>query len=326
MRLLFLLLCLGAWIGEIQTEGAASRLKTVQVSGQKYVSLQDWAGAQKLEFAWLKSGDELRLTNRWLRLLLKVDSQRAELNGIAVYLSFPIAALNGLAYIAQKDLDDSLTPLLYPQKTKKGQLVRTIAVCAGHGGNDPGNVVGSHQEKKYTLLLAKEVQQLLAKSGLKVVLTRTMDNYVSLEERPALAQRKGADLYVCLHYNCANPGNHETTGIEVYCLTPAGARSTNDSKKPPRGSWPGNRNDAKNVLLAYQMQKALVTGLGAADRGVKRARFVTLREVAVPGVLIEAGFMSSPSEMEKIQDAGHRRRTAQAVLDGLLAYKRLVER
>jgi N-acetylmuramoyl-L-alanine amidase len=326
MKVLFLLICAWVWMSEVQSDGATARLKSVQISGQKYVNLQDWSAVEKLEFAWIKTGDELRLASRSAKLLFKADSQRAELNGIAILLSFPVAAQNGMAYIAQKDINETLVPLLHPQKNRKGQRIRTIALCPGHGGKDPGNEVGAHQEKKYTLLLAREVQALLAKAGLKIVLTRSGDEYVGLEERSTLTQKKGADLYVCLHYNCANPGNHETKGVEVYCLTPAGARSSNDSGKAPRGSWPGNRNDAQNVLLAYELQKALVSGLGMADRGVKRARFEVLRNVTVPGAFIEAGFMSSPSEMQKIQDASHRRRAAQAITEGLLAYKRLVER
>jgi N-acetylmuramoyl-L-alanine amidase len=62
------------------------------------------------------------------------------------------------------------------------------------------------------------------------------------------------------------------------------------------------------------------------DRGVRRARFVVLREASMPAVLIEGGFMSQPDELRKIKDVVYRRQTAQAILDGLLAYKRLIER
>jgi N-acetylmuramoyl-L-alanine amidase len=80
------------------------------------------------------------------------------------------------------------------------------------------------------------------------------------------------------------------------------------------------------MLLAYHVHRALVEGGGLADRGIRRARFVVLRGAAMPAILIEAGFMSRPEELRRIRDPQHRRQTAQAILDGLFAYKRLLER
>jgi len=84
--------------------------------------------------------------------------------------------------------------------------------------------------------------------------------------------------------------------------------------------------DAKNMLLAYQFQKAMVKSLAVEDRGVKRARFAVLRNARVPAVLVEAGFMSHPRESKRIFDPQYRRQLAQTLRDGILAYKRLVER
>ena len=91
-------------------------------------------------------------------------------------------------------------------------------------------------------------------------------------------------------------------------------------------AWAGNRLDAKNILLAYQVQKAMVRSLPVEDRGVKRARFAVLRNARVPAILIEAGFMSHPQESKRIFDPQYRRRLARAIADGILAYKRAIER
>jgi N-acetylmuramoyl-L-alanine amidase len=80
------------------------------------------------------------------------------------------------------------------------------------------------------------------------------------------------------------------------------------------------------MLLAWQIQKALVHNLPVEDRGVRRARFAVLRNAPVPAVLIEAGFMSNPQESKRIFDPQYRRRMARAIADGILAYNRLVER
>ncbi|MBI4327665.1 MAG: N-acetylmuramoyl-L-alanine amidase [Chloroflexi bacterium] len=318
--------CLACFLlGGASSRGAEVRLKTFDVLGQSCVDLQDWAETKQLNLDWNKKEEEVRLTNRWFRLFFKVNSRRAELNGIAVWLSYAIASKNNSLYIARTDLDTLLEPVLHPARSKTRVRINTVALDAGHGGKDPGNQEGSRQEKTYTLLLAKEVQNRLGQAGLKSVLIRSTDKYIDLEERPALAKRKGADLFLSLHYNSGPAGSNPVNGVEIFCLTPTGASPTNGGDQPSKAS-PGNRHEARNVLLAYQMQKAIVQNLGWADRGVRRAGFVVLRKAEMPAALIEAGFMSDPAEARKIYDPAYRRRMAQAIVEGLLAYKRLVER
>jgi N-acetylmuramoyl-L-alanine amidase len=174
--------------------------------------------------------------------------------------------------------------------------------------------------------LTKELEELIAKAGFKPILIRSSDKYVDFEDRTKLAKREKADVYLELHYNSAGPGNTETRGVEVYCLTLAGASSTNGGSDQYGGALAGNRHDEKNVQLAYQVHRSLVLNAGLVDRGVRRARFEVLRNAEMPAILIEGGFMSHPDEMRNIQDTARRRQIAQAILDGLLAYKRLVER
>ena len=80
------------------------------------------------------------------------------------------------------------------------------------------------------------------------------------------------------------------------------------------------------MLLAQQVHKSLVQNTEFADRGIKRAAFQVLREITMPGILIEGGFMSNPFDAQKIYHPVHRRKAARAITDGILAYKRLVER
>ena len=77
--------------------------------------------------------------------------------------------------------------------------------------------------------------------------------------------------------------------------------------------------------MAYQVQKALTGQLVVEDRGVRRARFVVLKEVPMPAILVEAAFMSHPAEGKRIFDPAYRRKMARAIADGILAYKRAVE-
>jgi len=234
---------------------------------------------------------------------------------------------NGAVFISLLDLQTSVQPVLFPPKNTVSVPILRVCLDPGHGGRDPGNKESRRQEKEYTLLLAREVRDWLTGAGLKVTLTRNGDNFVPLLQRPEIAKKLDADLFVSLHFNAAIAEKDQVKGVEVYCLTPAGASSTN-----ARGDWPdtgaftGNRVDAKNMLLAYLIQKAMVRSLAVEDRGVKRARFAVLRDAQVPAVLIEAGFMSHPAESKKIFSPDYRRQLAQAIADGILAFKRLVER
>lgn len=110
-------------------------------------------------------------------------------------------------------------------------------------------------------------------------------------------------------------------------MTPAGAASTN-ARGEGSGSraYAGNRNNSKNLLLAYQVQKSLVRTLKSEDRGVRRARFEVLREATMPAVLIEAGFLSHPVEGKKIFTAEYRKQMARAIVEGIQSYKKVVER
>ena len=250
------------------------------------------------------------------------DSREAELGGVHVCLSYPVIVRDGVPYISQMDLETTIRPLLAPPKNAKGARIRNIVIDPGHGGKDPGNIIGSQQEKKYTLLLAEELCDQLRRAGFNASLTRTTDSFIPLPDRPEIARRRGADLFISLHWN-ELPGHREMKGAQTFCLTPAGASSSNAGRSGIglRAS-PGNRNDAKNMLLAYALQQSLLLKLGVEDRGVRHARYWILRDATMPAVLIEGGFMSNPTEAARIYDAGYRRQMAHAIVQGVLEYQR----
>jgi len=302
-------------------------LPTVELYGRRFVDLSAWASANSLELHWDKASGQIELTKRGAKLAFTADSRCASINGVGVWLSAPITRANHDVYVAAIDLQTLLVPVLSPAKNKPKQRVRTVALDPGHGGKDPGNEAGAEQEKTHALLLAEKVRSLLHQVGLRVVLTRSSDKFVDLAARAKYAKRPRADLFLSLHYNAANPGQNGVKGVEVYCLTPAGAPSTNaGSESGSTRAASGNANNAKNVLLAYQIQKAIVNHLGMEDRGVRRARFAVLRDAEVPAALIEGGFMTDPEEARQVFDESRREELAHAIVEGVLAYKRLVER
>ena len=298
------------------------------IDGQDYVPLSGWAHANGFRLAM--DGTEILLTGKTSQLVFESDSVDAKINGINVRLSFPVAK-GGL--ISELDLQTAVKPLVFPQRLP-GKRITTICLDPGHGGKDTGNRVGhgifAHNEKAYTLPLALELRDQLRALGFNVILTRSSDTYVELPERPAIANRAGADLFISLHFNASPQDKNDVEGPETYCITPVGANSSNAgsvefSSGISTGPTVANRVEDKSLLLAWEIQKSLVQSLHTDDRGVRRARFAVLRDAQMPAILVEGGYMSNPVEGKKIYSADYRRQMAAAIVRGILAYQKAIE-
>jgi N-acetylmuramoyl-L-alanine amidase len=288
----------------------------VNVAGREHVRLLDWAKSRGLKVRWLTWEKTLQATDSGNRVLLTVNSSVASINGVRVWLSFPVLVRYGTVYVSSLDVRSTLEPLLTPaRRTKLG----TVCLDPGHGGKDPGYRLGYQREKSFALLLAQEVRRQLNAAGVKVVLTRNSDRFVELADRPQLARKSGASLFVSLHFNSSEVNRGTVRGSEVYCLTPAGAYSTNTRGRGDADYLSANQFNDRSILLAYHVQKRLVGQLGV-DRGVRRARFAVLRDAAMPAILVEAGFLSHPTEGKRIADPKYRRDLARAITEGILAY------
>jgi N-acetylmuramoyl-L-alanine amidase len=294
------------------------------LNGEKYVSITAWAGANGMKYYWVKHGDILQVSDHDDKLVFDVDSHYAEINGVQVALSFPVADQKGVALIAQFDLDNAVRPLMFPSRYIKPQKITTICLDPGHGGKDTGNRVSWHNEKTYALYLALDVRDELKRAGFKVILTRTKDEYVDLPERPAYANRHGADLFVSLHFNAVASGADAVDGPETYCITPVGAASSNaQGAGSSYRKTTANLHEDNSLLLAYEVQKSLVQHLPVTDRGVRRARFAVLRDATMPAILIEGGYMTNPEEGKKIFTLAYRKQLASAIAKGIIAYQKL---
>ena len=318
MRIAVLLL----FLLTVVAQAGVNNLERVTVSGGEYVRVAEWAETAGLTMKWNKKDQEIALSGPVEPLEFTVDSRKAEVAGVTVWLSLPIVNRSGVALVSLADLRTTLEPVLFPRKSDT--RLKTICLDPGHGGKDAGKVNHHNYEKQYTLLLARQVESLLKDDGFNVVLTRTADETVELPDRPQMASRHGADLFVSLHYNAAEL---DVRGVEVYCLTPAGMNSSDvGGGRSAQSPDTGNAQDEHNALLAYEVQKSITHGLSVEDRGMKRSRFEVLREARMPAILIEGGFMSQREDARNIYDSAFRKRMARAIVDGILAYKRAVEK
>jgi N-acetylmuramoyl-L-alanine amidase len=254
------------------------------------------------------------------QLVVQPDHRDITLNGVEHWLSTPVLSARGQLWISSRDVLKTIDPVLRQGRLPAPVAIRLVILDPGHGGSDTGTRGRRSVEKTLTLDLAKRVERYLEADGLAAVLTRTSDRNVGLDDRVDFAKSKRADLFVSIHFNSG--GGAE--GIETYCVPAAGAGST-ASPHETGDACPGNRNDGQNVWLAHCVQRATLRATGAPDRGVRRARFVVIRDAPCPAILAECGFLSNRAEEQQILTDDYRDKLAKSIAAGILEYKRCSE-
>jgi N-acetylmuramoyl-L-alanine amidase len=253
-------------------------------------------------------------------LVFHAESDVASWNDLEFHLGFKPEMVNGQPFIRALDMEKEIKPLFNdiapPSKTN-----RIIVIDPGHGGVNAGtkSVLGNYYEKDFVLDWASRLAGLLATNGWQVFMTRTNDVDVPLSNRVAFAEQHKADLFLSLHFNSAAPSQQQT-GLETYCLTPAGMPSTLTRGYEDDASqvFPNNAFDVENWQYAFRLHRALLQVNGLADRGVRHARFMgVLHGQNRPAILIEGGYLSNPREAKRIADPEYRQKLAEAIVKAL---------
>lgn len=172
---------------------------------------------------------------------------------------------------------------------------RTFMLDAGHGGSDSGAVYNGRLEKNDNLRITLAVGERLARSGERVLYTRTDDSTVDLTYRSTMANSAGATYFVSFHRNSASTVGR---GVEVYYYTGLSAQST-------------------AARMAAPVQDALVA-CGFHNRGVKQAKFSVLRRTSMPAILVELAFINNEAENAKLDSEFYR--IADAIASALLSF------
>lgn len=205
-----------------------------------------------------------------------------------------------------------------------------VVIDPGHGGSNPGaaGAVEGLFEKQVTLAIALQVRDRLTAAGVDVVLTRQRDATLTLRQRVAEANRRGADAFVSIHANASI--ERVQRGYETYVLTAAGVDVDGRALRSETGT-PRAGVDAETALvlddlergaaqweaadLATDLQRELRAVRGAAgDRGVRQDTHHVLLGATMPAVLVEVGFIDHPIEGRELADPA-----VQAEVAGALA-------
>ena len=172
-----------------------------------------------------------------------------------------------------------------------------VVIDAGHGGHDNGGQFGYLYEKHLALDTTFRLQRYLEGKGVKCTLTRQRDNFVTLEDRPNVANRISKSIFVSVHFNYVSYAG--PAGTETFYF------------------------NAEGQKLASQIQGLVANGLGTPNRGVKFARFKVLRVCNMPAALVEGGFISTGNDRSRVLDPRYRQRLAELIGEGILRYRRM---
>lgn len=184
--------------------------------------------------------------------------------------------------------------------TSAGLSGKCVVLDAGHGGNDQGTSSGDILEKDINLAVALKIKPILESYGIKVILTRSSDEYITLEDRAGMANQSGADVFVSIHCNYYEK-DAAVAGLECYYCP---------------GQTAGQEY-AESIISAAQKESEI------AVRNAKPEDYYVLLNTAMPAVLVEIGYMSNDDECGKLTEDSYQDLIAAKIAEGVM--KKLAE-
>ena len=169
-----------------------------------------------------------------------------------------------------------------------------VVIDAGHGGSDVGATRNGVYEKYITIDVAKRVEKMLKAQGYGVLMTRSDDSYVSLQDRVAFSEAYSPDIFVSIHVNSSTI--ETPNGIETHYYHP------------------------ESIPLAQTVHASLISSINAHDRGTFKSKFYVINHTTSPAILVEMGFLSNTAERGQLVTNDRKQATAKAIVEGINNY------
>jgi N-acetylmuramoyl-L-alanine amidase len=305
------------------TVSLAEDWNVVRPNNRPYVSFANVAQFYQFpEYTRVDRTVSLRSERRTIRA--QAGTSELSINGVRFLTHFPLLNNGSEDLISVMDVSKIIEPVLRPSRIQKAEKIDTVVLDPGHGGFDNGASSSWGSEKTFTLDVAQATRLELMHAGFRVEMTRSTDTFVSLEQRVSIANRFPHAVFVSIHFN-SSPGG---VGVESFALAPEGVTSNMSSEHHVSAAdvarHDGNAQDEHNIALTASIHAMVLSRLAAFDRGVKHARFHVLRDVKIPAVLVEGGFISSASEGQRIATSNYRQRLGVAIAQGIQNYNAAV--
>ncbi len=238
--------------------------------------------------------------------------------------------------------DPAPSETVAPRPSGKGPKP-LIVIDPGHGGNDPGALgAGGKKEKDVTLAAAKDLKEALENTGrYRVHLTRSTDIFIKLQERVAIARRKGADLFISLHADSIDKPS--VSGASIYTLSnkASDAQTAKLAARENRADLIAGVDlshedkEVANILIDLAMRDTMnqskffantvvkhadTKGVRLLEKPHRYAGFAVLKAPDIPSVLIEMGFMSNSREVSQLSSPAYRKKIAASIVAGIDTY------
>ena len=221
--------------------------------------------------------------------------------------------------------------------------VQTIVVDPGHGGRDPGATgVGGLQEKKVNLSISKRLAERLKSRGFSVVLTRHDDRTLDLEERTAIAESSGGDVFISIHANASRRA--KTRGIEIYTLDANHERHSLNVASRENGVPASKLDPLQRALARLRVDEvasnserlaglvhtnviegAKRTKRSLPDLGLKKGPFYVLFMSSMSSVLVETGFLTNKRDAKLLRSEKYQKDLAEEIAEGVHQYRQQME-
>ena len=234
---------------------------------------------------------------------------------------------------------------LYAQNSKF-----TVVIDPGHGGKDPGAVGTTSKEKDIVLSVGLKLGKLIEDNhpDVNIRYTRSADHFVALDKRAEIANKAHADLFISIHCNALDRRRTSPQGVETFVLGLHRSKDNLDVAKAENAvimyeddysvkyegfnpnepesyiifEFMANEFLSQSVYLATLVQNQLVTNAKRVNRSVRQAGFLVLREVAMPSILIELGYISNRQDEKYLKSTSGQTSLASSIYQGFKEYKR----
>ncbi len=327
-----------------------SGCRTISPPSQVYpvvpqkIYLNDLCDRQKLLCQWDSITQIVHVNKGDVGAKILIGSDIAFVGNERVLLSAPVKIIDS-AVVVPLDFKSKIVNRL-DRKKPKGTAdysfpkFKSIVIDAGHGGKDPGAMSkNGTKEKSIVLDIAKRLKKILMRRGLKVVMTRKTDKFISLQRRTEIASRSKADLFISVHAN-SNPvrGVH---GLEVYSLRDLLPLEQKEAQRQAnqhilfkalamKKNAPELEAIVSDILYSFKQAQSKILAAHVAQKtsrhirskniGAKQSRFYVLRNTLIPAILVEVGFLTNPKEEKLLRNSVHRQKIAEGLAKSILEY------
>ncbi|EQB08960.1 N-acetylmuramoyl-L-alanine amidase family protein [Novosphingobium lindaniclasticum] len=281
--------------------------------------------------------------SRSLQLVMILSAPLAM--AIALLVLWPRFFLSqtALDYVVRFDLPDAAMPVDLPRVDGPADASRPLVVIdAGHGGFDPGAGQGDVREKTVALRIALALRnRLLEEGGIRVALTRDADRFIGLPDRPDIARRLGADLFVSIHADSAE--SDAARGASVYVLSEKGSSEAaerfaarENAAGRINGVALGQTSETVGAILLDLSQRGTQAGstqvgelvlrelrganLGLHREEVQTAALAVLKAPDIPSILFETGYINNKADAELLTSRAGQQSLADAAARAIRAY------